>query len=147
MFDRNRIAVLLLKVWRNITVKIVALILFGVLLMTAALYADNTTTTSSSNKKETTATAAKSTSPNSEADKTEKVKGKIKKVDTTKHTIKVKIGEDEKVYTFSSTTKFVKDDKPVEVSTLKKGDRVVVTKDSKNFAHKVKIETESTGSE
>jgi maltose-binding protein MalE len=139
--------VLLLKLWRNITVKIIALILFAIFLITTALHADSATTTSASTKKEPTATAAKSSTTDSESEKKEKVKGRVKKIDAAKHTIKVKIGEDSKVYTFSSTTKFVKGEKPVEFSAVKKGDRVVITKDSKNFAHKVKIETDSTNSE
>jgi Cu/Ag efflux protein CusF len=77
------------------------------------------------------------------AEKTEKVKGKVKKIDMAKHKIKVKVDEKETVYTFGSTTKFVKDEKPVQPSMLKIGDKVVISKDSKNFAHKVKIESHS----
>ena len=87
------------------------------------------------------------TNNTAEAEKTEKAKGKVKKINLVKHTLKLKIDEHEKVYTFGSTTKFIKDEKPVELSALKVGDKVVISYDSKNFVHKVKIETKTHSSD
>ncbi len=119
--------------------KTLSLAIFVVLIITSILNAD----TAKSNPQTTKSTP--------EAEKTEKVKGKVKKIDLVKHTLKVKIGEKEQVYTFGSETRFVKQDKsvkgekeqPVEPSTIKVGDKVAVTYDSKNFARKIKIESKS----
>jgi len=112
-------------------VKILFATFFVIILIASALMANTANTSASTHATQT-------------ADTTEKVKGKVKKIDKTKHTIKVKVDDQEKTYKISFLTRFVKDEKPVDPSTLKIGDKVVVTTDSKNFAHKVKIETHSS---
>ena len=75
---------------------------------------------------------------------TEKVKGHVKKIDTTKHTIKIRIGDQTKTFRYNEKTGFVKDEKHIDPSKIQKGARVSVAFDSQNFAHRVKVETDST---
>ena len=72
-----------------------------------------------------------------------KVDGTFVSMDAKAHTITVTVGTDNKTYKYSSHTSAWNGKKAVKLSTLKAGDKVTVSVDSKDNAHKVEVASET----
>jgi len=68
-----------------------------------------------------------------------KVDGTFVSMDAKAHTITVTVGTENKTYKYGSHTSAWNNKKSVKLSTLKAGDKVTVSVDSKDYAHKVEV--------
>ena len=116
--------------------KKISMLLFVVVMAVGLAYAADTTSSSSSTKAADTSSSKAATPSKSTYTK---VDGTFVSMDAKAKTITVTVGTDNKTYKYSSHTSAWNNKKAVKLSTLKAGDKVTVSVDSKDYAHKVEI--------
>jgi len=118
--------------------KKISILAFVAVMAVGLVYAaTGSSTASSSTKAADTSTKAATSS------KYTKVDGTFVSMDAKAHTITVTVGTDNKTYKYSSHTSAWSGKKAVKLSTLKAGDKVTVSVDSKDNAHKVEVASET----
>jgi len=119
--------------------KKISIFVFVAVMAVGLVYAASGSSTSSSSTKAAD-TSDKSMAPKSTYTK---VDGTFVSMDAKAHTITVTVGTENKTYKTSSHTSAWNNKKAVKLSTLKAGDKVTVSVDSKDNAHKVEVASEA----
>lgn len=121
--------------------KITILAFVAVMAVGMAYAATGSSSTSSSTKAADSSSASKPMTSSKSA--YTKVEGTFVSMDAKAHTITVTVGTDNKTYTYGKHTSCWNDKKAAKLSSLKAGDKVTISVDSKNYAHKVEVATEA----